>query len=401
MPSNRFPLNQKLREARARRGWTQEEVVEALYKAAEAEGYPELKIDSNMISRWECGKQQPQAHHAFLLAKIYGKSVEQMGFVSRSRARSEVGALHSSKHSAKVEDMKRRNLMLGMGSIAALPNISSLDPGHWDRLSAVLAKSSAVDKNLVTALEAQTVALHDLDLKIPSNHLFPYITDHLARLTDILNGVMASPLRRRLIVTTGEAAAFSGWMAWDRGDVNTFQRLYRVAITAFQEANDSSRLACCLAGLSYMPSSRGHARQAEQLLSQASEHVNSTSHPAIAAWLEARRAEELARLGEPAGLSLIESSLTRFAVSDPTVEHSWTNFFTPARMDNFAINVYLQLGRHNDAQPLVRRALNVPTSAKFRPVLLADIATVSLETGNFEQGTEIAAQALDAAHKMQ
>ncbi|MGH7867439.1 MAG: hypothetical protein ACREP9_07345, partial [Candidatus Dormibacteraceae bacterium] len=145
----------------------------------------------------------------------------------------------------------------------------------------------------------------------------------------------------------------------------------------------------------------GDARRAEHLLSQASEHVTSTSYPAISAWVEARRAEELARLGDSVALPLIERSLTHFAVSDPTVQHSWTNFFTPVRMDNFALNVYLYLGRRSDAEPLAKRAINSPGSAKFRPVMLADIAAVYLQTGNFEMGTEIASQAFDVACKMQ
>ncbi|MGH7883220.1 MAG: helix-turn-helix transcriptional regulator, partial [Candidatus Dormibacteraceae bacterium] len=270
MVVNRFPPNYKLREARAQRGWTQEAVVEALYETAEAEGYPELKIDSSMISRWECGKQQPQAYHAFLLAKIYGKSVDQMGFVARSRARAGISFLHSSEHSVKVEGVKRRNLMLGMGSMAApLPDVSSLYPEHWDRLSRVLKNPKGIDETTVTSLESETAVFQRLNLTISSIQLLPHLTSHLDRLSDVLTGTIEPKLRRRLVMTMGEAVELAGWLAWEQGDSVASRRLYQVVAAASHEADYPPLLACCLADMSYASSSRGDASRAEYLISQA------------------------------------------------------------------------------------------------------------------------------------
>ncbi|MGH7882367.1 MAG: hypothetical protein ACREN8_05615, partial [Candidatus Dormibacteraceae bacterium] len=117
--------------------------------------------------------------------------------------------------------------------------------------------------------------------------------------------------------------------------------------------------------------------------------------------LEARQAEELASFGDSRALHLIEGSLHRFNSANPDDETMWTGFLTPVRMDNFALNVYLQLGRHHDAEPLAKRAMESNAYSRLRPVVLADIATLYLKTNNFEQGTEIAAQAFDTARKAQ
>ncbi|MGH7883156.1 MAG: hypothetical protein ACREN8_09675, partial [Candidatus Dormibacteraceae bacterium] len=173
------------------------------------------------------------------------------------------------------------------------------------------------------------------------------------------------------------------------------------ASDASREANYSPLMAACLGDMSYMPSSRGDVRRAEQMLAQALEQITPSNYPRISAWLEARRAEELARLGDKAALPLLESSLGHFAAT-PKADSSWAKFLTPARMDTFALNVYLHLGRHREAEPLASRVMDsVSATSPLRPVVLADVATAYLKSGNFEQGTDIAANAYQSAAKSQ
>ncbi|MGH7883079.1 MAG: hypothetical protein ACREN8_09290, partial [Candidatus Dormibacteraceae bacterium] len=227
-----------------------------------------------------------------------------------------------------------------------------------------------------------------------STQLFPYLTAHLDRLTDILSGSMAYKLRQRLIATAGATASLSGWIAWDKGDPSRSQQLYRIASDASYEVHERSLMAVCLGNMSYMPSSRGDARNAEKMLAQAMEHVTPTEYPRISAWLEARRAEELASLGDTAALPLLESSFSHFTTENPKGE---VYFLSPARLDIFALNVHLHLGCHSDAIASAKRVMaSVPATSPLRPIILADVATAYLKSGNFEQGTEIAAQAYQA-----
>ncbi|MGH7869460.1 MAG: hypothetical protein ACREP9_17965, partial [Candidatus Dormibacteraceae bacterium] len=230
--------------------------------------------------------------------------------------------------------------------------------------------------------------------------LFPHLAAHLNRLADVLNGTVTLKLRQRLIMTAGSAASTSGWIAWDNGHSDSAQRLHRIASDASREANYPLLMAFHLGDMSYIPSSRGDARRAEQMLAQALGHVNPIDFPRVFAWLEARRAEELARLGDKAALQLLESSLNHFATT-PNSDASWGRFLTSARMDVFALNVYLHLGRHQEAEPLARRVMeSVSVTSPLRPVILADVAAAYLKSGDFAQGTEIADQAYRAAAKV-
>ncbi|MGH7882747.1 MAG: hypothetical protein ACREN8_07550 [Candidatus Dormibacteraceae bacterium] len=294
--------------------------------------------------------------------------------------------------------MKRRNIMLGSAAAAALTNSYSVNPDHWERLSKVVRNSNGIGETAVAALESETAALKNLHTGISSAQLFPHIDTHLGHLADILNRPMPPSMRQRLITTTGRIASLGGWVAWDNGYPQAAHRLYRISIKASHEAGDPSVLAACLLNMSYMPSSGGNNLEAERMLGQGMEQMTPSSSPLIATWLEASRAEVVARRDDQAALPLLEKSFHRFSTITPNVGTSESTPITPARMDSFALNVNLHLGRHSDAEPIARRLLGATSpSSPLHPISLSDVATVYLKTGNFEEGTEIASKALSAA----
>lgn len=63
-------LNKRLKEAREQRGWTHKDVADML-------NVP----DTRMISRWEHGLHTPQPHYRRQLAELFGKSLEELGFL--------------------------------------------------------------------------------------------------------------------------------------------------------------------------------------------------------------------------------------------------------------------------------------------------------------------------------
>ena len=62
--------NQRLKEAREQRGWTHKEVTDML-------NLP----DPRMVSRWEHGLHTPRPHYRRQLAELFGKSLEELGFL--------------------------------------------------------------------------------------------------------------------------------------------------------------------------------------------------------------------------------------------------------------------------------------------------------------------------------
>lgn len=62
--------NSALRQARELRGWSQGYVAEQIEAPS-----------SNYISRWECGEVVPGPYYRQKLRDLFGKSVQELGFV--------------------------------------------------------------------------------------------------------------------------------------------------------------------------------------------------------------------------------------------------------------------------------------------------------------------------------
>ncbi|MGH7883341.1 MAG: helix-turn-helix domain-containing protein [Candidatus Dormibacteraceae bacterium] len=361
MKSSKTKLGYHFRDARRERGWSQSKLARMLCETAEAAGYASLAVDANTISRWERSRQQPQPHHLLLLSRLFNQPAKQT---------EQEKAAPASPHSEQ-----------------------------WERLARVVLQGGSIDQFMLREIEAQTAALYRLELMTPASEITSHLTLFLDQLTDLLSAAAGSDLRRRVVVSIGETAVLGGWLAWDSGDAPTSQRLYRVAAQAAREVGDSDLLACCFGFLSYAPSYEGNSSQTLELLGQALAEARLKSSPATYGWLEARRAEELAGLGDAAALPLLEGGLERFAY--PKSDRLWTNFLTPTRVENFAVSVYLNLGRIEEAEPLALAALQTVEYPKLRPVVLADAATVNLRRGSLEAGLELAGEALIIAVELQ
>ena len=68
-----FPRNDRLRDERERRNWTQAQVAEL------------LNIDPKTVSRWECGKSSPSFSSCDKLCKLYKKNLEELGLIHKGK----------------------------------------------------------------------------------------------------------------------------------------------------------------------------------------------------------------------------------------------------------------------------------------------------------------------------
>ncbi len=83
MDTNNRKPNKLIRRERELRGWTLEQVADALDKLCQEE--PQTKrrgvINDSMISRWERGIHPPSPFYQRMLCKLFDKSAEALGFV--------------------------------------------------------------------------------------------------------------------------------------------------------------------------------------------------------------------------------------------------------------------------------------------------------------------------------
>lgn len=84
MAESAHTSNERLRQARLRKGWTQERLADELYKLCCEQPRVGARGDINaqMISRWENGKHPPSLFYQEKLCLLFDKSAEELGFVA-------------------------------------------------------------------------------------------------------------------------------------------------------------------------------------------------------------------------------------------------------------------------------------------------------------------------------
>lgn len=73
----------RLRQHRAARGWSLEDVAEQLHRLARELGEPVPGVDRQAVSRWERGTHRPRPYYVRLLSRLYEASPADLGLVDR------------------------------------------------------------------------------------------------------------------------------------------------------------------------------------------------------------------------------------------------------------------------------------------------------------------------------
>ena len=204
-------------------------------------------------------------------------------------------------------------------------------------------------------------------------------------------------LRRRLLATTGEALALAGWAAWDSLDAARAHQLYDRAADAARQAGDGPLHACVLAYRSYEAEADGDLPDARRLLTAAQGYVRGEGSATTRAWLAAREAEVDATMAEQTpALRALDRAVTAYDYAHPHRERSWTAFLTPSRLGSMAVMTYARLDHPDlDATTDAVVASLPSTDDKTKAVILADVATATIQRGRHERGARLGHDALD------
>lgn len=71
-----------LKYQRLLRGWSQQDVANALYQMCQAEGRAGVGINSDQVSRWENGHTLPSPLYRKHLCTLYGLTAEKLGLLA-------------------------------------------------------------------------------------------------------------------------------------------------------------------------------------------------------------------------------------------------------------------------------------------------------------------------------
>jgi transcriptional regulator with XRE-family HTH domain len=76
-----YPTPSPLRELRQERGWTLQQLADALYQRCSEQGQP-VGINADTVGRWERGKSTPSARYQRHLCALFGVPPERFGFAA-------------------------------------------------------------------------------------------------------------------------------------------------------------------------------------------------------------------------------------------------------------------------------------------------------------------------------
>ncbi|WP_261556094.1 helix-turn-helix domain-containing protein [Frankia tisae] len=425
--------NARLRLSREERGWSQERLATEIRRFSVIHEGREAGVTGNMICKWEKGDKKPSLRYQRLLRALFGRSSVELGFVDDEALPSVAGSMQNEmgrsiaaaapggpqqmgcevgpggtlvlQADAGVIDsngipVERRDflrLFAAAGGVAVVPLATPSDTPPWERLSAALRRRASVTPELAEELGQRTAGLYGLEERVPARVLMHRVTEHLGRLTQLLESSSRSPVRRELTSTAGETAALAGWLAFDMNDQPATVAYYRVAIEAAREADDNALWACVLGYESYQTASQGRHDQACALLGEAQRRAATGSTVMTRAWLAAREAEEQAARGEGrAALAALDRAQDAFERGESDGDRVWTQFFDRGRLDGLKVTTYTRLRRPAAAYAAATEALRAaaPAATKKRSLLMSDIAEVHIQRREIEAACHFAAEAL-------
>jgi transcriptional regulator with XRE-family HTH domain len=296
-------------------------------------------------------------------------------------------------------DMTRRDLLAAAGIAAATAGVSLIGNMPWQRLRDSVDNGRPIDTATVQLMEDRTAEYFEIERTVPAVEILDNLTKHRSVVSLLIDNARGDDVRRRLAVLLGETDALRGWLLFDLGKGNDAANAWRSTLKVAKETGDGALAACALGYWSYLAESRNDVMPAVRLLRQAEEYVPGNSAPATRAWIAAREAEQLGKLGQQAdALRSLERAFTAFDFARPRVERAWTSFFTANRLGGMTVSTYMTL-RHPDAMAIADSLLAAlpPTSLKSRAVTLTDFAALAVQADEFDRAETFVAEALDVA----
>jgi tetratricopeptide (TPR) repeat protein len=218
---------------------------------------------------------------------------------------------------------------------------------------------------------------------------------------DALRQDPVSDERRRLLCNLAEVAILAGRLAADDlGNTTSGRTYYSVALDAAREVADDQLTAIAYGHAAQLTAAEGLTTAALDLLTTAREHAQST--PAIASWLATIEATIHAdRRDHAAARDALDRAHT--ALDQPGGRPGPASFYYhgTTQLTAAAGHILLRANDHSHACEVLTTAAGDPTSAerRYRVLILIDLATAELHSGNLPAACFHATQAAELLHR--
>jgi transcriptional regulator with XRE-family HTH domain len=441
--------NDRLRQLRLRRFWTQAEFAAAFEARSRQIGRP-LSLSVRQVRRWESDNPPlPLPAYQAVLEALFGIPIEAMGFqpswVRRDGERSAppavggAGGTRSSQDDPERQDpVKRRQFVAGAlaagctaavgdrlreagrpDGAAAAPHVPAGPgyPGVYGDLASL---------NGYSLIATQHRALY---WSVSAAAMFAPVAAHAELGLGLLRRAGSPALRTRLAAPVALTALLAARLAFfDLRQPQLAEGYFTVALDTAREAADRRLTAAVLAHMAFVPAYAGRPRRARELMAQAHRQGRGMAGPLQTAWMYAVEAEvearggggavardlisrsedELARVGSdpaapefgaaaPAGAAFAGARSTSTATTNTAAgpadldEPDWLDFFDAARLTGFRGYCALATGRPTEAATALEATLRAMPleGSKQRSVALADLAGARLAQREPEEAARL------------
>lgn len=290
-------------------------------------------------------------------------------------------------NSDTVEDVRRRELLGGIGAIAVSVGAA--------RLGAVAGPVSAHGASDEELLWAPTMTYRRMEQRLPSRSVIAPVAAHL----DLVRQLAArTPSAINLYAVLSETAGLAAWLYADLDDRANALRHYQLAIKAAQRFNDPLLTCYMQASLGHHMALTGDSLAGLRLVEQARSRLAKDAPPLAAVWLDAIEAVVLAVCGDIRALLLLdraERALPSLAGGEPV--WPWVFRLDHTKLASYRAISASRLGRPHDALAALALAERAVSTPKQRAVLDVERAKVLAQAGQPDEACVVAIRAFDSA----
>ncbi|MGH3852831.1 MAG: helix-turn-helix transcriptional regulator [Pseudonocardiaceae bacterium] len=299
----------------------------------------ELHVDRSTVIRWEAGDHAPLPYLRPKLARLLGRSQEQL-------------------QKLIDDDSDIRPQSHGQIGTDEIPVVAPADPDEFTRFSAVLANPQRTDAAVVEHFARVLAEQRCAEDTLGARRLLGPVLAQI-QVIDVLIRQVRSPVRTAVLEVKAHYEEFAGWMRQDATDSAGALRHYDVAMDAAQEIGDADMITSVLSLKSHLAWADNNAARAIELAVVGQREPQRVS-AAVLALIAQQEARGHALDGDVDATERAldrSAELTYSAAEHPEDAPPWVYFHGPQRLAFQRGVAYVELGRHAEAAPLLSTAL--------------------------------------------
>jgi transcriptional regulator with XRE-family HTH domain/tetratricopeptide (TPR) repeat protein len=403
----------RLREYRVRLGWTQQEMADRVAPLAWMQRREHAGVNADMVAKWERGAKGVSPRYRELLCHLFGVTPDQLGF-NDATTTADARRLPPGEDESLVAMLDNAAHLLdqlGAAGTALAPHLLHAwkDTVTTRRQMLGLLDPAATDP--IGHARAATASLADLEqLADRYQALYPTadpkalltsVAAHVRMAADALHQDPTPDERRRLLRNLAQVAILAGRLASeDLGNALSGRTYYSLALDTAREAGDGQLAALAHGYAAQLAAAEGLTTAALDHLTTATEHAGCT--PVLTSWLAATEATIHADRGDH---QLARDALDRARTElDKPAQRPAPAWLAEHPADHLAAatgHTLLRAGDHNGARTTLTMALDTlgASARRQRTLLLVDLATAELHTGNLPDACARATEAAGLLHK--